>query len=182
MAEFAIKGVESIEFAPLGVNGALPVSGWVKIVNIEDGSVSFNIPEPTKTKVRVEDKPGIFAVINEEGDGATVTGKSLDFDPKKADLLFKGNAASSATTTFEAPIDQTIQVNLAFRLTTKGWDGSKMVFTMPKAAVSARFENAVTKSGATFLALGFTAEALTPVDGTGAALSPYKYEKVSITS
>lgn len=180
MAEFPVKGVESIELAELGVNGALPSTGWVKIVDIEDGSVSFNIPEQTKTKVRVEDKPGVWAIINEEGDGASLTAKSLDFDPAKADLLFKGDADSSATTEFSAPIDQTINVQLAVRITTKAYQGFKMVFTMPKAAITARIENALTKTGATFLALGFTAEAMTPVDGTGVALPAYKYTKTAV--
>lgn len=180
MAEFAVKGVESIELAPVGANGALPSTGWVKIVNIEDGSVSFNIPEPTRTKVRVEDKPGVWAVINEEGDGATVTAKSLDLDPAKADLLFKGDAESSATTEFTAPVDQTIQVELAVRITSKAYNGFKMVFSMPRAAITARIENALTKTGDAFLALGFTAEAMTPVDGSGNALSAWKYVKTPV--
>jgi len=180
MAEFAVKGVESIELAPLGVAGALPTTGWVKIVDIEDGSVSFNIPEPTKTKVKVEDKPGIWAVIKEEGDGATVTAKSLDFDPKKADMLFKGITASEATTDFEAAVDATIEVNLAVRITTKSYGGFKMVFTMPKASITARIENALTKTGGTFLALGFTAEALTPTNASGVALPAYKYVKTAV--
>lgn len=180
MATFPVKGVESIELGPLGVAGALPSTGWVKIVDIEDGSVSFAIPEANKTKVRVEDKPGVWAVINEETDGATVTAKSLDFDPKKADLLFKGDVASAATTDFSAPIDQTINVTLAVRITTKAYNGFKMVFTMPKAAITARFENALTKTGGTFLALGFTAEALTPSDAEGVALAPYKYVKTAV--
>ena len=180
MAEFTVKGVESIELAEVGVGGALPSTGWVKIVNIEDGSVSFNIPEPTKTKVKVEDKPGIFAIINEEGDGATVTAKSLDFDPKKADLLFKGDADSEATTEFTAPVDSAIQVTLAVRITSKAYNGFKMVFTMPKASITARIENALTKTGGTFLALGFTAEAMTPVDATGNVLPAYKYVKTPV--
>lgn len=180
MAEFSVKGVESIELAPLGVAGALPATGWVKIVDIEDGSVSFNIPEVTKTKVKVEDKPGNRFVINEEGDGATVTAKSLDFDPAKADLLFKGDAASDATTDFEAAVDATISVELAVRVTTKAFGGFKMVFTMPKASITARVENALTKTGGTFLALGFTAEALTPVDASGVALAPFKYVKTAV--
>src|SRR5690606_25398618 len=180
MATFPVKGVESIELGPLGVAGALPSTGWVKIVDIEDGSVSFAIPEANKTKVRVEDKPGVWAVINEEGDGATVTAKSLDFDPKKADLLFKGDADSASTTEFAAAVDQTINVQLAVRITTKAYGGFKMVFTMPKAAITARIENALTKTGGTFLALGFTAEALTPVDGSGNSLPAFKYTKTAV--
>lgn len=177
---FPVKGVESIEFAPVSADGTLPTTGWVKFTDIEMGSVSINIPEKTLTKVKVEDKSGIWAVIGEEGDGASVTGKSLSLDPKIADLLFKGDAASTATTKFEAPIDQTAEVNLAVRLTSKPRLGFKMVFVILNGAVIARMENALTKDGADFLALGFTAEAQAVVDATGDAVAPWYYEKVAV--
>lgn len=177
---FPVKGVESIEFAPVSADGTLPTTGWVKFTDIEMGSVSITIPEKTLTKVKVEDKSGIWAVIGEEGDGASLTGKSLSLDPKIADLLFKGNAASSATNKFEAPIDATAEVNLAVRLTSKPRLGFKMVFVILNGAVIARMENALTKDGADFLALGFTAEAQAVSDADGDAVAPWYYEKVAV--
>ncbi|WP_333577870.1 hypothetical protein ACLCDV_08040 [Sphingobacterium sp. Lzh-3] len=177
---FAVKGVESIEFAPVSADGTLPTTGWVKFEDIEDGSVSFNIPEKNNTKVKVEDKPGTWAIVGEEGDGASVTAKSLDLEPKKADMLFNGKTASTATTKFEAPVDGTLEVNLALRVTSKPRNGFKMVFVILNGGISARIENNLTKSGADFLALGFTAESLGVVDATGAIVSPWYYEKVAV--
>ncbi len=180
MAEFRVKGVESIEFAPVSADGSMPTTGYVKIVDIEDGSVSFNIPEPNLTKIFVEDKSGVWDIVGEEGDGASVTGKSLDLDPKKADLLFKGLTASTATDTFEAPINSANVVNLALRVTSQPRRGFKLVFNIPNASVVARIENAMTKSGSDFMALGFTAEATAVVDGTGNQLPPWSYKKEAV--
>ncbi len=180
MAQFVVKGVESIEFAKVSADGSLPTTGWIKGENIEMGSATLNIPEKTLTKVKVEDKAGIFAVVGEEGDGASVTAKFLNLDPKMADLLFKGDAASAATTKFEAPVDGTAAVNLAVRVTSKPWNGFKMVFVILNGSVIARMENALTKDGADFLALGFTAEAQAVTDADGDALAPWYYEKVAV--
>ncbi len=177
---FPVKGVESIEFAPVSADGTLPAAGWVKFTDIEEGSVSFTIPEATLTKVRVEDKDGVWAIVGEEGDGASVTGKSLNMDPKIADLLFKGDATSTATTKFEAPINSANVVQLAVRITSKPRMGFKMVFVILNGSVVARIENALTKTGADFLSLGFTAEATAVSDADGDAVSPWYYEKVAV--
>ncbi|WON94761.1 hypothetical protein [Sphingobacterium sp. UGAL515B_05] len=180
MAQFIVKGVESIEFAPVSADGTLPDTGWVKGENIEMGSATLNIPEKTLTKVKVEDKAGIFAIVGEEGDGASVTAKFLNLDPKMADLVLKGDAASTATTKFEAPIDGAAQVNLAVRVTSKPWNGFKMVFVILNGSVIGRIENAMTKEGDAFVALGFTAEAQAVTNATGVAVSPWYYEKVAV--
>jgi len=177
---FPVKGVESIEFAPVSADGTLPAAGWVKFTDIEDGSVSFNVPEATLTKVRVEDKDGVWAIVGEEGDGASITGKSLNMDPKIADLLFKGIANSSATTKFEAPINSANVVNLAVRVTSRPRLGHKMVFVILNGSIVARIENPLTKTGADFLSLGFTAEATALSDADGDPVSPWYYEKVAV--
>jgi len=177
---FPVKGVESIEFAPISAVGTLPTTGWVKFTDIEEGSVSFNIPEATLTKVRVEDKAGVWAIVGEEGDGASITGKSLNMDPKIADLLFKGDAASTSTTKFEAPISSANVVNLAVRVTSQPRLGFKMVFVILNGAIVARIENTLAKVGTDFLSLGFTAEATAVSDADGDALSPWYYEKVAV--
>lgn len=177
---FQVKGVESIEFAPVSADGSAPSTGWVKVTDIEDGSVSFNIPEATITRIQVEDKPGTWAIVAEEGDGASVTGKSLNMEPKTADLLFKGRTTSTATTRFDAPIDGSNVVNLAVRVTSRPQNGFKMVFVIINGSITARVENPLTKNGTDFLALGFTAEATSAVDATGKSVSPWYYEKVAV--
>lgn len=177
---FPVKGVESLEFAKVSADGTVPTAGWVKFTDIEMGSVSINIPEKTLQKIKVEDKAGIWAVIGEEGDGASITGKSLNLDPKIADLIFKGDVASTSTNKFEAPVDDTAEVNLAVRLTSKPRLGFKMVMVILNGAVVGRMENALTKDGADFLALGFTAEAQAVTDDQGVAVAPWYYEKVAV--
>ncbi len=177
---FPVKGIESIEFAPVGANGTLPTTGWVKVTDIEMGSVSINIPEANRTKVKVEDKPGVWAVIAEEGDGATVVLKSLNLEPTAADLLFKGLTTSTSTNKFEAPIDGATNVQLAFRLTTKPRMGNKMVFVILNGAVTANLQNTITKDGADFLAIGATVEATAVSDAEGAAVAPWYYEKTPV--
>lgn len=181
MALFPVKGVEKIEFAPVSSDGTMPTSGWVSVTDIEEGSVSFNIPEPSLTKINVEDKDGIWAIVAEETDGASVTGKSLNLDPKNADLLFNGKTASTATNKFEASAVAGSNVTLAVRVTTRPRNGFKMVFGIIKGNVTARIENPLTKAGAEFLAIGFTAEALSATDASGTPVSPWYYEKVSAT-
>lgn len=176
---FPVKGVESIEFAKVSADGTLPTE-WVKITDIEMGSVSINIPEKSLTKVKVEDKSGIWSIIGEEGDGASITGKSLNLEPKMADLIFKGDTASTSTNKFEAPIDSTAEVNLAIRLTSKPRLGFKMVFVILNGAVIGRIENALTKDGEDFLALGFTGEAQAVSGADGEAVAPWYYEKVAV--
>lgn len=177
-----VKGVASIEFAQIAANGETPATGWEKFTDIEMGSVSFNIPEPTMTRVQVEDKPGIWALIPEESEGASVTGKSLNMEPAIADLLFKGITGSTSTDRFDAPTDSAITVNLAVRITTKPYLNQQIVFVIPNAIVVARLENPLTKAGADFLAIGFTAEAITPSDAEGNPVSPWYFEKVPTTT
>jgi len=176
-----VKGVESIEFAQIVPFGAVPTTGWQKFTDIEMGSVAFNIPEPTLTRVQVEDKPGTWAIIPEEGEGASVTGKSLNIDPVIGDLLFKGITGSTSTTRFDAPTANDIVVNLAVRITTKPYMGKKLVFVIPTASVIARLENPLTKAGADFLSFGFTAEALTVSDADGNNVSPWYFEVTNVT-
>jgi len=122
----------------------------------------------------------VWDIVGEEGDGASVTGKSLDLDPKKADLLFKGLTASTATDEFTAPINSANVVYLAVRVTSQPRKGFKLVFNIPNAAVVARIENPLAKRGSDFLAIGFTAEATSVSDATGAQLPPWSYKKEAV--
>ncbi len=176
---FLVKGVESIELAPVGANGALPTTGWVKFEDIEDGSVSFNLPEKTRNKLYVEDKKGAIAVFFEEGEDVSVSAKGLDLDPKNTNILAKGDFSSTGNR-FEAPIDQDADVNLAVRITSKPQRGFKMVFVILYGSIVYRIENALTKSSTEALALGFTAEALAVTDKDGKQIPHWYYEKVAV--
>lgn len=172
----AVTGVESIELAPIGVNGAMPSSGWIKIVDIEMDSVNMNIPPLEKVRVRVEDKSGIRWVLPGETDPPTFAANSLNMAIDAANLLFKGLVTTSATE-FKAPTTDEIHY-LAIRFTSKPFEGKKFVLEIPVAAISAGIVNNFTKTG--FVALSFSGDATTPSDASGNAVSAYgfKFENV----
>lgn len=176
MAEVLLKGVESIEFFKLSENGSFPTEGGVKVVNIEMGSVTINIPALEKTKIEVEDKDGPIAILGQLSDGATMTMNSLDFDPKKAELLFKGDTESTATDGFEFEGKSDI-VHLAIAVTSQPYNGKQAVFKFYKAAVTAGVTNPLTKEG--FLALSVEAEALT-VSKSGGGTIAWSYDIVDV--
>lgn len=173
MAEVALKGVESIEFFTPSADGSFPTTGGVKVTNIEMGSVTINIPAIEKNKIYVEDKSGPFAILGQDGDGATMTMNSLNFDPKQADLLFKGLTTSTSTTKFEAPTTNDI-IHLAVKVTSQPYDGKQAEFKFVKSAVTAGITNPLTKDG--FLAMSAEAEALSVTDAEGDPVAPWSYE------
>lgn len=173
----AVTGVESIELAIPGVNGAMPVGGYVKFDDIEMDSVSMTIPPLEKTRFRVEDKSGVRWVLPGETDPPTFVANSLNISVDKANLLFKGEVTTNATE-FKAPTDEVIH-NLAIRFTSKPFEGKKFVLEIPVAAISAGFANNFTKNG--FLALSLSGDATTPSDATGAAVAPYGFKFVDAT-
>lgn len=174
----AVTGVESLELAVMAANGAMPTTGWITVRDIEMGSVNLTIPPLNKTRVRVEDKAGVRWVLPGETDPATIAFNSLELKIDAANLLFKGEITTDATE-FEAPADNEQIYYLAVRLTSKPFEGKKMVFTAPALAGSAGFVNAITKNG--FLALSYNADVTTPVDATGNAVSPWGYKFVEAT-
>lgn len=172
----AVTGIESIELAPMGVNGAMPTTGWVKIVDIEDDSVSFTVPPLEKLKFRVEDKGGVRFVLPGETDGAAFNFKSLDLSGDKAKLLL-GGEWDATTQEYDYPANPDI-LYLAVRLTSVAFQGKKFQLSIPAAAGNAGVANNFTKKG--FIALSYEGEATTPSDSTGAAVSPWGYKFINV--
>jgi len=170
----AVTGVESIELAPIGLNGAMPTTGWKKIVDIEMDSVSMTIPPLEKVRIRVEDKAGVRWVLPGETDPPNFAANSLDLSIDNANLLFKGEVTTGATE-FKAPTEDKIH-HLALRFTSKSFEGKKFVLEIPVAALSAGIANNFTKTG--FVALSFSGDATTPSDANGNAVSPYGFKFV----
>ncbi|QEL01575.1 hypothetical protein FKG96_12410 [Olivibacter sp. LS-1] len=172
----AVTGIESMEFALMAANGAMPTTGWVKVDDIEMGSVNLNIPPLEKVRVRVEDKAGVRWVLPGETDPPTVVGNSLNLKVDNANLLFKGEITTGETEFKASASDEAIYY-LAFRLTSKPFEGQKFVFEAPALAMSAGFTNPLTKTG--FLALNFSGDVTTPSDASGNAVSPWGYKFVA---
>lgn len=172
----AVTGVESIELAPIGLNGAMPTIGWKKIVDIEMDSVNMTIPPLEKVRFRVEDKSGVRWVLPGETDPPTFAANSLDMSIDNANLLFKGEVTTAATE-FKAPVNDEIHY-LAIRFTSKPFEGKKFVLEIPVAAISTGIVNNFTKSG--FVALSLSGDATTPSDATGAAVPAFGFKYVDV--
>jgi hypothetical protein len=160
----------------MAADGAMPSTGWVKIGDIEDNSVSLNIPPVETVEIRVEDKNGVRWVLEGDTPPATFAGNSLDLAIDKANLLFKGEITSGATE-FTAPIGGIVY--LAMRLTSKSFQGKKFQWSAPAGAIAAGFTNNVTRAG--MLAMSFSGSATTPVDADGEAVSPWGYKFIDDT-
>lgn len=171
----AVTGVESLEFAPMGENGAIPTTGWKKIKDIEDGGITLTIPELTTIDIRVEDVSGIRFVIPGDEEPASIAGASLDLSIDNANLLFNGTVTTDAVE-FNA-LDRKIHY-LAVRLTSKPFQGKKMVWVAPAAALSAGFKNNLGRAG--FLALSFTGKTTTPLNAVGEQVSPWGYKYIDV--
>jgi hypothetical protein len=167
-----VYGVESVELAPIGVNGAMPTTGFVMVGDIEDDSVSFTVPPLEKVKIRVEDKGGVRFVLPGDTDGATFACKSLDLAGDKVALLL-GGTWDAGTSTYSYPANPGI-INLAIRFTSKAYNGKKFQLSIPVAAVTAGIANNFSRKG--FVALSMSGEATTPADATGAAVSPWGFK------
>lgn len=172
----AVTGIESIEFAPIGANGKMPTTGWVKVVDIEEDSVSFNVPPLTTVKVRVEDKGGVRFVLPGDTDGAAFAVKSLDIAGEKA-VLFMGGDWDPVTQEYNYPASPGV-LYLAVRFTSTPFQGKKFQLSIPVAAGSGGIANNLSKKG--FVALSYTGEATTPADATGKALSPWGYKFIDV--
>jgi len=171
----AVTGVESVEFAPIGLNGAMPSTGWVKVVDIEDDSVSFTVPPLEKIKVRVEDKGGVRFVLPGDTDGATFAVKSIDVAGDKA-ALFMGGTWDVTAQEYHYPANPDI-LYLAVRFTSKPFQGKKFQLTIPVAAGTGGIANNLSRKG--FVALSYSGEATTPSDASGAAVSPWGYKFIT---
>lgn len=173
----AVTGVESVELAPIGLNGALPTTGWVKINDIEDGSVSFTVPPLERIRIRVEDKAGVRHVLPGDTDGATFAMNSIEIAGDKAALIL-GGAWDTATKTYSHPAFPKI-IQLALRFTSQAYGGEKFQLSIPVAAGNGGFANNIGRAG--FLALSYEGEAITPVDAAGVALSPWGFKFITAT-
>lgn len=167
-----ITGVEKLELAPIGVDGAMPTTGWVTIHDIADGSVSFTVPPIEKVKVRVEDVAGVRWILPGDTDNPVLAANTLDIDGANAEML-SGGDWDAVTSTYSAPAVEEI-VYLAMRLTSKPYNGKKVIFSIPSAAISMGFSENLTRQG--FLQMSIAGDVTTPVDGAGDPVSPWGFK------
>lgn len=171
-------GVESVEFAPVDPNGALPTTGWTKVSNIENGSVTFSVPETAVTEVTVEDVDGAIDVLpNTEQEAVTLTFASVELEESMV-KEFIGGEFDIPTQTFNAPAVADIK-HLALRVTSRSHRGKKFQFFIRNGAVVSNVAANFTKGQ--LIALAFTVRSTIPVDGSGNPVSPWGWKIIDTT-
>lgn len=167
-----VKGVEKIEIATPLATGLMPTTGYTTIVDIQDGSVTFDVPALETQEYTVEDVDGARYVLGTNQAGAAFTCNSVDINGAVVAQL-AGGTWTSATNTYAAPVQSNI-VNLAIRFTSRPFDGKKFVLSIPKAAIAFNFSGAFTKDD--LVAIGFTGTAQVPTNESGVSQSPWGFK------
>lgn len=170
-------GVSTLEFAPITADGSLPSTGWVKVVNITDGSVTITVPEVQTNDIRVEDVAGIVDVLPGDTDPVTLEAASIDIDGQKIAMLL-GGTWEAGTNTYNAPAHDEIK-HLAVRLTSRPHMGKQFQFFIKDAAIISNISANVTRSE--MISFGFTARSTTPFDEDGNPVSPWGFSILDVT-
>jgi hypothetical protein len=167
-----ITGVEKIEIAPIGENGAMPTTGWVEVEDIADGSVSFTVPPVQRTNIRVENVSGVRYVLPGDTEPPVFSAASLDIAGDLAEQISDGTW-DPATKRFDAPKTDSIKY-VAIRITSKSFQDQKMRLGIPMAAVSMGFAENLTRTG--FLQMTIEGAATTPLDADSNPVSPWHFQ------
>lgn len=143
----AVYGVEKIEIAPIGTaaeTGLMPATGYTDIVDIQIGSVSFNIPEPTTNDIRVEDAEGVRWVLKGDSDPPTFNFGTHDLSLEQLVEIFGGTIDAGPPEKYSAPVNQGL-IQKAIRFTSKAIDGQKSVYEFPVCTLISSFDATFTK-------------------------------------
>lgn len=164
-----VKGVESVEIADVLPTGLMPTAGFVKIIDIQNDSVTFEVPAIETTDYTVEDIDGTRYVLGTDQAGANFTANSVDINGAViADLA--GGTWDVATKVYNYPTQVNI-IKKAIRFTSRPFDGQKMVLSIPSASIAFNFNGSFTKGD--LVAIGFTGTATVPTNEAGEVQSPW---------
>lgn len=170
-------GVSSIEFAPVTADGSIPTTGWTRIINIQEGSVTFNVPEPSVNNIFVEDVDGAIDVLpTNDQEPAEIGFSTVELEGDKVVELIGGTYAGGQ---YDAPAVSEIK-HLAVRVTCRPHRGLQFQFVIRNGAVVSNI--AATPTKGELIALGFIVRATTPFDGSGNPVSPWSIIELPVTT
>jgi hypothetical protein len=143
MATEVVYGVESIWLGTPGPNGQL-ATDFVKISNIEDGSVSYTTNADTKTNIIPEDKDVPLIVLYTPGDPDTFNFGLLEMNEANYQKLF--NTEFNAATSLITVLATRKQTPLAIKLITRPQFGVKKIFIFQNTLAAVTLKNNFTKN------------------------------------
>lgn len=143
MALEIVYGVESVELGTPGVDGAL-ATDFVKIENIEDGSVSYTSNADTQTNIIPEDKDVPLIVLFTPGNPDAFNFGVLELSAANLQRLFNVEVdLSTGSVTILATRKQT---PLQIRLITRPQFGVKRVFIFRNTLATVTWKGNFTKN------------------------------------
>lgn len=137
-----LNGVDYIKIGVVGVGGAAP-SSWVRLEDIEDGSVSIAVNSAGKTRIRVEDNPGVRLTILSDADPDVFNFGTINLTKTTMQKLF-GGRIDTVTGTYYMPAQQVI-VRMAIQMATKLVNGVRDIFTFEAVDATATFNGNFTR-------------------------------------
>lgn len=176
----AVSGVKKIEIAPLGTGaetGMMPATGYVDIVDIQLGSVSFNIPEVPTTDIRTEDSPGVRWSLEGEGDPPNFNFGTHDLSLETIQTIFGGTIAAGPPEVYSAPSEK-VSVQKAVRVTTKDFYGFETVLEFPVTNLISSLDATFTRE--TVSAINVAARVNTPLNQAGVVQPPFKITHIPV--
>lgn len=176
----AVNGIKKIEIAPIGTGaetGMMPATGYVSIVDIQIGSVSFNIPEVTTTDIRTEDSPGVRWSLDGEGDPPNFNFGTHDLSLETIQLIFGGEIAAGPPAVYSAPAEK-VSVQKAVRVTTKDFYGYETVLEFPVTNLVSSLDATFTRD--TVSAINVAARVNTPVNQSNVVQPPFTLTHIPV--
>lgn len=169
-----VKGVESIEIADTLPTGLMPETGFTKIIDIQNDSVTFEVPPIETTEYTVEDVDGARYVLGTEQAGASFTCNSVDINGAVIEDL-AGGTWDAVTMEYKAPTQVNV-VKKAIKFTSRPFEGKKFILSIPSASIAFNFSGSFTKGD--LVAIGFTGTATIPTNAAGEVQSPWQLKFV----
>lgn len=163
----SVYGVESIEIAPIGTGaetGLMPSTGYVDIVDIQVGSVSFNIPEPTTNDIRTEDSEGVRWTLKGDSDPPTFNFGTHDLTLEQLVEIFGGTIDAGPPEQYHAAVNADL-VQKAVRMTSKPLGGFQAIFEFPLCTLISSFDATFTRD--TVSAITVAARVNSPLNQAG---------------
>lgn len=171
--KFEMTDLSSFAVGAVGAAGAAGTSLTAYL--IKDGTANFNLAEPTQSEVYIYNSDTAYAVLNGK-QPKDFTVEILGLKLSDLPTFMGGTFVASVTTTpdtWKAPVAIPV-IEKTVKLISKDNAGKAISLVFPRCQLVASVSGALSKD--TLLGLKVKVNVLTPIDGSGVALSAMHVE------
>lgn len=162
-----VFGVETVEITDILTDGTPNEAGWVRIEDIEEGSVSLASTADTTTPITPEDKDTPIIILYVPGNPDVYNFALLQLSPDNLQRFF--NITYDASTSTVTVLAKKKHASVALRLTTRPQSGVKKIWTFKNTSCDATYKNNITKEGLLAIAIAASILSWKTTDGQDAA-------------